>query len=149
MKPYEITYILNPELSQEDAVFCAGKITQMIEKSAGNIVHIEEPKKRKLAYFIKKHGYGYFGYSSFNLEETSVNTLKRLIDEEKSVIRFMIVSALKINKNLRDRPLPRHLMGRNERALQQQKTHMQRKREEPKQPVDIEAIDKKLDEILK
>ena len=61
----------------------------------------------------------------------------------------MIVSALKINKNLRERPLPRHLMGRNERALQQQKTHTPQKREEPKQPIDIEAIDKKLDEILK
>ncbi|MEK7636236.1 MAG: 30S ribosomal protein S6 [Patescibacteria group bacterium] len=149
MKSYEITYLLNPGLSQEDAVLCVGKITQAIEKSGGNIIHIEEPKKRKFAYFVKKHGYGYFGYSSFNLEEASMNTLKRCADEEKDIIRFMIVSALKINKNVRERPLPRHLMGRNERALQQQKKYTQRKKEEPKQPVDIEAIDKKLDEILK
>ncbi len=153
MKSYEIAYLLNPDLSAEDAVLFAGKITQAIEKSGGSATYVEEPKKRRLAYFIKKQGAAYFGFTKFNLDESALRALQRAVSEERNILRSLVVEALKANRNLQDRPFPRHLLGRKERpAGHVRQLHVVPERprpEKPAEPVDIEAIDKKLDEILK
>lgn len=148
MKAYEIAYLLHPDVPVEEVVTAAGKITALIEKAGGTAQYVAEPKKRKLSYLVEKCSQAYFGYTDFLMDPAKLETFKKSLGDEKRVIRFLIVEALKVNQNLRERPyMPRAMGGRQDGA-----PHAARqpaRKEGGDAPADIEAIDKKLDEILK
>ena len=73
-KNYEISYLISPNVSEEQIFGVAGKITSLIQDAKGIANKIEEPKKIKLAYPVQKQRMAYFGWTTFamlpeNLEE--------------------------------------------------------------------------------
>lgn len=153
MKSYEISYLVDPNLSQEEAGMVAGKITSAVEQAGGSIQYVDEPKKRRLSYFVQKRAYAYFGYTDFTLSAESLEALRKALAEEKPLLRLLLVEALKANKNLYEKTYtPRHLAGKFDRhsrsGFQKQPVHHKPPQAEPATEADIAAIDKKLDEIL-
>jgi small subunit ribosomal protein S6 len=58
MRAYEATYILSPELDEEQLTQAQEKFKDMVTKNGGEIVNIESWGKRKLAYEINKKNEG-------------------------------------------------------------------------------------------
>lgn len=145
-KNYEIAYLISPNVSEEQIFGVAGKITSLIQDAQGIANKVEEPKKIKLAYPIKKQRMAYFGWTTFSmLPENLEDFKKKLKFEEKSIMRFLVVFTSKKVLELRKRPI--YIKPRPERPVTP--TYRPPPREAEKQEqVDILALDKKLEEIL-
>ena len=152
MKAYEIAYLIDSSISPEEAISFAGKITKIIEDIGGTIQFVSEPKKRKLSFFVGKQGHAYFGHTNFSLEPKKVSDLRKKLSEEKHILRLLIVEALKANPNLRERPVefnrPSEVSVRKvESAFRGPKAGAAPEGQSAEK-VNIEEIDKRLDEIL-
>ena len=64
-KKYELTYLLAPSIAEESVSDSAQKIAEVIESEKGLISHSEMPRKRRLAYSVKKETHAYFGWIRF------------------------------------------------------------------------------------
>ena len=53
-KNYELAYLLSSSIPEEEVLTRAGKLTALIEENKGLIRHVQEPRKIKLAYPVKK-----------------------------------------------------------------------------------------------
>lgn len=140
-KNYELAYLLSPSIPEEGVLTRVGKLTALIEENKGLIRHVQEPRKIKLAYPIKKEKTAYFGYTTFSLAPEFLLSLEKKIKGEE-VLRYLLVEE-EIGRKApafraftpRSAPLPRQKAA---------------PREEPKmeEKLDLEALDKKLEEIL-
>ncbi len=147
-KKYEIAYLISPEVSEEEVFGEAGKITTAIQEAGGLIDRIEEPKKRRLAFVVKKFRNGSFGWTTFSMASEKLSEFKKNIDaSQKTIFRYLITERPKLRiipkkyPKLVNRPKP------SETPKQYiAKTPMQPV--QPEEKMNIEELDKKLEEIL-
>lgn len=141
-KNYELAYLLSPSLSQEEVLAQVGKFTALVEESKGMIRKVEEPRKRTLSYPVKKQKSAYFGWTTFAMAQGSVGALEKKIKSQTNMLRhllteeeimemrpFMLRTIPSRPQPMRPRPIPREAPKTEEK-------------------LDLEALDKKLEEIL-
>jgi len=105
----------------------------------------ETPKKRRLAYAIKKETNGYFGWMTFTMTPGAVAGLEKKIKENKDLLRHLIVEE-EIETRI---PYVRPMGVRRAPALQKTPAMASAPAgEAPEEKLDLEALDKKLEEIL-
>lgn len=142
-KNYEIAYLLMPSVSEEEALAVAGKISGSLETEHGVIRHLETPKKRKLAYPIKKEKTAYFGWTAFTASPGAIVRLAKKIKEVPEVLRHMIVE----EQRETHRPFLRPFSPRAGNVMAPKA--IPREAEKPgEEKLDLETLDKKLEEIL-
>ncbi len=148
-KRYEISYLVSPDVAEDDVVRVAGIVTRVIEEVKGLIGHINEPKKRRLFYLVEKARFAYFGYTTFRVDPALVSEIGKKLKFEKEILRYLIVEEVVIP--------PRQFAFRA--SWQPSEVAAGVKREAPRReetpalsPEEREAaiktIDKKLEEIL-
>lgn len=140
-KNYELAYVLSPMIPEEEILQKAGQITTLIEENKGLIRHVQEPRKIKLAYPVKKERTAYFGYTTFALAP------EFLLSLEKKIKGGEILRRLLVEEEIGRRPPAFRAFTSRPAPLPRQKVAP---REEPKveEKLDLEALDKKLEEIL-
>jgi len=95
VKNYEISYLFSADIP-EDAVFGeAGKITGFIQSANGMVGRIEEPRKKKLAYPIRKQNYAYFGCTVFAAAPDKLADITEKMKHERGVLRYFITEEVK------------------------------------------------------
>ncbi|MBI2640125.1 MAG: 30S ribosomal protein S6 [Candidatus Sungbacteria bacterium] len=139
-KKYEIAYLISPNVPEEDALGEAGKISGLLQDAKSVIGHVEEPRRRRLAYPIKKSRECYFGWTRFSCHPENIPDFEKKLKLEPQIIRYLLVEAEEIPVDTR---LPR--MTRT--PFVQQKAQKNQTGEE-KEKMDIVELDKKLEEIL-
>ena len=138
-KNYEIAYLLAPSIAEGEVLTYAGKLTGLIEAEKGQVKYVEEPKKRRLAYPIKKERNAYFGWTTFNAAPEKISGINKKLKDENSFLRYLIVEE-EIEKR---RPMPAFpFPTREPRAKAAPKIKI------PEEKLDMEALDKRLEEIL-
>lgn len=142
VKNYEFAYILSPSVEEGGVLPYAEKITGLIEGEGGAIRKSETPKRRQLAYPIKKERQGYFGWVTFNLSSNSLKGLEKKLDTLKEILRYLLTEA-EIEKNTSSffRPMGNMGAGKTPRSTP-------REAEKIDEKLDLEALDKRLEEIL-
>lgn len=148
MKPYELTYIISSEITAEEAEAEAKNIESLIQDKEGIILKSEKPSPRTLAYPIKKQCSGFFGVLEFQLEPEHLGELKEKLQKDGKIIRHMLIikNPAKIQKERRTRKKPLIfpiLVG----AIEEEKKEKQKEKKINKK-VELNEIEKKLDEIL-
>jgi|694.fasta_scaffold06888_3 small subunit ribosomal protein S6 len=99
---YEITYILKPELTNEEQSSINSKVADLIQSLEGSTNTTErtfsverggtdENNLRKFAYPIKHYRQGYYYTSTFELEPTRLKELNSTLEREANILRFLIV----------------------------------------------------------
>ena len=144
-KNYEISYLIDPDVAEDEVFGEAGKITGFVQEARGLVGHIEEPRKRHLAYRIEEFGQAYFGWTTFVIAPGELAELKKKIKAEKNIMRFIVSEEVK--KSI----IPPRAMRPRQSAtsvnLEEIKPFQpQAPKEEDK--VKIEELDKRLEEIL-
>ena len=148
-KSYEIAYLISALIPEDGVVGVAGKITAAIQDAHGLVGRIEEPKKFRLAYPIKKgavHTHSSFGWTRFTMTPDHIAELEKKLKGENDIIRYLIVEEVKhVIYEPRFRP------DRPRRAptapLEEVKAfEPQAPKEEDK--MKLEELDKRLEEIL-
>lgn len=147
VKKYEIAYLINPDIPEEDVFGEAGKITAAVQEARGLVGRIEEPKKRKLAYPLDKFRNAYFGWTRFTVSPGGLAEIDKKLRQEKNVIRHLITEEIKHPaaefKPRSERRMPRAAAH----PLEEVKPFIPAApKEEDK--TKIEELDKRLEEIL-
>ncbi len=139
---YELTYILNPNLSEADVAAQADKTRGFINELGGTIKNERLWEKRRLAYEIKKQGYGFYVTSEFEMEPEKIVELDSKLRIEPQILRHLLLSKEIIKETPRRAPRPKII---------KEKPGFPELKSEPetaKEKVKIEEIDKRLEELL-
>lgn len=150
-KNYEIAYLINPDIPEDGVFGEAGKITGFIQDAHGVVGRIEEPKKRKLAYPIRKRTSAYFGWTTFTVAPEKIAEIEKRLKLEKDILRSLNVEEVK-RPAYEFRARPRELAGRSVRRAPAARRDTvepfvpQAPKEEDR--AKIEELDKRLEEIL-
>ncbi len=140
-KNYELTYLLSDSVPEGEALAYVGKISEVVESQNGAIRRVETPKKRRLAYPVRKEQNAYLGWTTFALSPEYLSKVERQLKELPQVLRHLIVEEEVEARRPFLRPLPpRPFVGAPRPAPPAEK------KEDEK--LDLEALDKKLEEIL-
>jgi len=141
-KNYELAYIFSPSVSEGEVLTYAGKINTLVEEAKGVIKRAEEPKKRLLAYPVKKQKSGYFGWITFSLAPSELKILQKKIMGHSWLLRCLLTEEEVEKYPALIRPLPSRRIAPKVRPL------AKREETKPEEKLDLEALDKKLEEIL-
>lgn len=129
MKLYELTYLISPELSEEELKVLQEKINSFIQEEGGILNKIDfSSKKILLSYPIRKKRESFLASLNFCLEPEKIENLEKKLKAEKSLLRYLILTK-KIQKKV-SVSIPKKLT----------------KGRKPK--VELKELEKKLDEIL-
>lgn len=89
VETYELMYVLNPNLSEEETAAIVEKFKTLIE-SNGTIDELQEMGKRKLAYEINYLTEGYYVLVKFTSDPKFPAELDRVLGITDGVIRSLI-----------------------------------------------------------
>lgn len=87
---YEVLYVLNPNLTEEETQAIVEKFKTLIEQN-GTVDEMEEWGKRKLAYEINDLTDGDYTLINFHTDPTQIAELDRVLRITDAVVRHMIV----------------------------------------------------------
>lgn len=166
MKQYELLCILPGTLSEEEQKPVLEKLKQIVQECGGANLEHDEIGKNRLAYPIKHIRYGYFHVTRFECEDgknlQALQVKLGLIPELLRVLirKFDPAKADKTNQDMLAKGTISHISTEKEprqpRKIERPTTSVKKEEkpveeevvEEEKPALDMEEIDKKLDEIL-
>lgn len=132
MKYYELTYLISPHLSTEEAKAFSEKINSLIEKEGGILSELKNPTQQKLAYPIKKEVRAYLSSLTFHLLPEKLENLKMKLKTLPEILRFLLFT-----KKVAKVEIPaKKIVPKIKMPLKKEKK------------VELEEIEKKLEEIL-
>lgn len=161
MKTYELTYIISPETTTEEAEAKAKEIESLIQKNEGTILKQSSPSARTLSYPIKKYASGFMGVLEFQSEPEKLPEIQKIIGKDGKIVRHMVIikEADKLRKERR-RPLglprlsrtnPESFFEKEDKPTFTEGSGVL-KEEKPtrttKEKVELKDIEQKLDELL-
>lgn len=98
MKIYELTYIVSPESTLEQAETFFNEIESFIQSKEGVLLKQINPIARTLSYPIKKHASGFVASIEFQLEAENLKEVKDMLTKNDKIVRHMVI----IKKPLKD-----------------------------------------------
>lgn len=139
MQTYEVTYIISSHMAVEEASSVKKDFEAFLQGMGGVIVKSEKTAPLPLAYQIKKQSSGFFVTTEFQIEENQIKPLKVALEKNTKVLRhsLMVKRPVKVMKERRTR-----------KPVAVPDVPIFAKSSGPVKKVQMEDIDKKLDEIL-
>ncbi|TVR84143.1 MAG: 30S ribosomal protein S6 [Saprospirales bacterium] len=93
MRQYEVTFIVDPVLSDEEIKSTLQTYQEMLTNEGCKIVHTEEMGLKQLAYPIKRRNSGVYYCIEFQLEAPSfLDKLELSLRRDERVMRFLTIS---------------------------------------------------------
>lgn len=102
---YEVSYLLLPSLAPEQVPAEADSLKEMITKAGGDVISHENPILIDLAYPMVKviqtsrqkcHS-GYFGWVKFEMTKDGMDEVKKSLDSNDNILRYLIVKTVREN----------------------------------------------------
>ncbi len=137
MKLYELTYLIKPEIDEKDLEVLSEKIKSLIIEKGGILGKETAAVKKKLGSQIKKKSVAYFKNLDFQLEPGKIKEIKKEIESEKNILRFIFLNKVLPKARPSIKAIPKT-------DLQ----HPLAQKEEKAKKVELKEIEKKLEEIL-
>ncbi|MCI5223719.1 MAG: 30S ribosomal protein S6, partial [Candidatus Electrothrix sp. AR4] len=91
MRHYEITYILRPNLGEEEFTEIVERTNAIINDDGGSIIDIDRWGIKRLAYEIKKETQGYYIYMSYAAPGSTIQEIERIFRIDDRVLRYLTV----------------------------------------------------------
>ncbi len=89
-RDYELGFILNPEVNEEQTQAILGRVEQVVANHGGQIVRVNQWGRRRLAYPIEHHRDGLYVFVDMILAPETVNELDRTLKVSEEVLRHLI-----------------------------------------------------------
>ncbi len=132
MKNYELSYLLSPEQTLEEAQKISREVDNFINQEGG-MIKTENLAKKGLAYLIKKETEAYLAKTNFDFDPEKIIGLKTNLRSKKEILRFLLVKKKAPKLRIKNR--------KREENIKVSPTA-------PKK-AGLEEIDNKIEEILK
>jgi len=106
---YEVGFLLLPFVTEENLAHETEKIKEAITSAGGKVFSEEDPRMISLAYPMfkvvsnkkTKFESAYFGWVKFDGDPSGVSKIKKAMEAEASVLRFMIIKTVRENTLVR------------------------------------------------
>ncbi len=144
-KVYELGYLLVPTIAADDVPVSYGNLKELVSSLGGENIADEMPKMISLAYSMtkvisnvrSKFNTAYFGWVKFTMDAQKVLELKKVLDLDIKIIRFLLLKTVKENtiaakRFVRGETYKRPVKKENETAT----------------PINKEEIDKEIDALV-
>ena len=89
-RDYELGFILNPEVSEEQTRAILGRVEQVVANHSGQIVRVNQWGRRRLGYPIEHHRDGFYVFIDMILTPETVIELDRTLKVSEEVLRHLI-----------------------------------------------------------
>lgn len=89
-RDYELAYILNPEVNEEEVRAIQDRIEQIVANYGGQVVKVNQWGRRRLAYPIERHRDGLYTFIDMILTPETVAELERMLKVSEIVLRHMV-----------------------------------------------------------
>ncbi len=147
MKLYELTLLISPNVSEEELNNTIQDLKVFISDNQGEIKTEVSAMPIKLDYPVNGFSTAYMGSFDLNFQPDKVLSLMKFFENQKSIINH-IIFAKKISA-----PKPERGAFRKQAIEKAEETIAQIEEEAKEEPikerkVELESLDKKLDEIL-
>lgn len=150
MNVYEVSFLLLPSLAIEQVPSVSEAIKSLITKLGGHVFAGEDPVLIDLAYPITKvfptirhkETKGCFGWVKFEMESDQVGGVKKSLDENQNVLRFLIIKTVKENTLLNGKMK----FHKEERSRKEEKEEVVP--EEEVKEISSEELDKSIDDLV-
>jgi small subunit ribosomal protein S6 len=91
MNLYEMMYIQNPDLGEEDQEKLLTRLKNTIGKNSGEIIRIDDMGVRGLSYKIQKKPRGHYFLSYLEGPGSMIPEIERFLRIDENILRFVIV----------------------------------------------------------
>ena len=91
MRRYETIFILRPNLGEAQNTEIINRTSDIITNDGGSIIWLEHWGAKKLAYEIKKENHGYYIYTDFAAQSSTVQEMERIFNIDDRVLRFLTI----------------------------------------------------------
>lgn len=155
-KLFELSYMLSPQIKDEEVSAYADKIKSIISQDKGAINKEQIPQKRKLAYPIGNQRQGYFGFVHFYFAPKHIEDMRKKLFLDTNILRHLVIGVNK--KQIAQMQKPVQNIAAQEKAKKMMDKAVIEKQifkkedavsSSEEQKVELEELDKKLEEILK
>ena len=92
MRNYEGVFIINPELSKENANGVVTQIQELVSTNGGRVDGIQQWGKKRLAYKIKKRQEGNYVIMNFQLDSNQAKKLEQGLRLNDHILRYLLVN---------------------------------------------------------
>jgi small subunit ribosomal protein S6 len=89
-RDYELGFILQPEVSEEQTRAVLDRVEQVVANHSGQIVRVNQWGRRRLAYPIQHNRDGFYVFIDMILTPETVIELDRTLKVSEDVLRYMI-----------------------------------------------------------
>jgi small subunit ribosomal protein S6 len=89
-RDYELGFILNPEVNEDQTRAILERIEQSVKNYDGQVVKVNQWGRRRLAYPIEHHRDGYYVFIDMILTPEAVLELDRTLKVSEEVMRHMV-----------------------------------------------------------
>jgi len=147
-KTYQLTYLLSPILEQKGIEEISQKIKKWIIEKGGSLSEKENLSpgfKKNLAYPIKKYHQAFYLNFNFLLASKMVKQFNNQLNLEKDILRHFIITKQKIKSKPIQKTMNYKIVDRIEPLVDEKSSPVKKQKVEK---VEIEELDKKLEEIL-
>lgn len=150
MKPYELTYIITPEITAEEAEAIAKDIEVFIQSKDAIISKSVIPSAKPLSYRIKKQGSGFFAVLEFQSEPEKIIDIKESLEKNSKILRnFIIIKNPAKERRVRGGKIKIMARAEEKTADKESKEEIiKATTEKAEKKVELKDIEQKLDEIL-
>lgn len=101
VRNYEMMIILKPLLPDDVRKSVHKSIVEMVKQFGGEVMDVDAWGKRYLTYEIKGHKEGYYIVYIFSLEPNNLKEMKRKLNLNPEVLRFLIVKVSNPEERIR------------------------------------------------
>ena len=93
MSNYEIAVVVNAKIEDEERTAVIERVKGLIARFGGEVTHVDDWGRRKLAYEIQKMSEAYYYFIDFESENTDCpNELEQQMRIMDNVLRYLIVA---------------------------------------------------------
>jgi small subunit ribosomal protein S6 len=92
MRKYELTFIVRPDLSEDNLNAAIEQVQQWVTAEGGNEVErVDQWGRRRLAYHIGDHREGYYVLLEVNLDADTINEIERNLKLSDNILRYLLI----------------------------------------------------------
>lgn len=150
---YEIGYLLVPHIKEEDVDTKVDALRKMITDKGGLPIAEGRPELIELAYPISKdienkrqqYTKGYFGWIKFDISPEATMTLKKEMDAQASIMRYLLITTVREDTRIGNALLAKPPHKKDE--VTGEAAPYEKVVETPAEPMNEEELDKKIDEL--
>ena len=91
MRKYEIMYIVNPSLNEEQTKKVIENVNKIFADNGSKVLTVKELGLKELAYEIQGNRKGFYVWGEVEANTQAVNEFKRIVGYEENILRDIIV----------------------------------------------------------